>query len=96
MRALEKSDRLNRSIEFLPDDEDMAERQAAGRGLTAPEYAVLFSYAKLALYDGLLPTDVPDDPYLVSDLARYFPRPLRDKYAPPVGRHRLRREIIAT
>ena len=96
MRALEKSDRLDRAIEFLPDDEDMAERQAAGRGLTAPEYAVLFSYAKLALYDGLLPTDVPDDPYFVSDLARYFPQPLRDRYAPPLGRHRLRREIIAT
>ena len=96
IRGMEKAGRLDRSIEFLPDDEAMAERQVAGRGLTAPEYAVLFSYAKLALYDALLPTDVPDDPYLVSDLARYFPKQLREAYAEPIGRHRLRREIIAT
>ena len=42
----------DRAIEFLPDDEEIAERKAARGGLTRPEYAVLFSYAKLGLYDG--------------------------------------------
>ncbi|MFQ5973385.1 MAG: NAD-glutamate dehydrogenase, partial [Alphaproteobacteria bacterium] len=96
VKSLEKEGRLDRAIEFLPDDEEMQERQAQGSGLTRPEYAVLFSYAKLALYDELLPTNVPDDPHLVRDLARYFPERLRERFAEPIARHRLRREIIAT
>ncbi len=96
MCALEKAGQLDRVIEFLPDDEEMAARRAAGQGFTRPEYAVLFAYAKIALYNALLPTDVPDDPYLVRDLARYFPKPLRKSYEPMIAQHRLRREIIAT
>jgi glutamate dehydrogenase len=41
MRALEKAGRLNRAVEFLPADDEVAERRAARRGLTAPERAVL-------------------------------------------------------
>ena len=96
MRGLERSGRLNRPIEFLPNDEEMAERQSAREGLTRPEYAVLFSYAKLALYDDLLETPLPDSPYLTRDIARYFPRDLRQTYEAQIGAHRLRREIIAT
>ncbi len=87
---------LDRAIEHLPDDEDMADLQADDLGLTRPEYAVLFSHAKIALYGDLLPTKVPDDPYLTKDLARYFPKPLREKFSAQVARHRLRREIVAT
>ena len=96
MRSLERAGRLDRAIEFLPDDEVMAERKAAGLCLTRPEHAVLFSYAKIVLFDSLLATDLLDDAYLVRDLARYFPTPLQSKYEVQIGRHRLRREIIAT
>lgn len=96
MRSLERRGLLDRPIEHLPDDERMADLQSDGLGLTRPEYAVLFSYAKIALYGDLLPTDVPDDAYLVKDLARYFPRPLRKRFEDQVARHRLRREIVAT
>jgi glutamate dehydrogenase len=96
MRSLEKSGRLNRAIEFLPDDEEIQRRQAAGQGLTRPELAVLMAYSKLALYDQLLPSDLPDDPALVGDLLRYFPAPIRKQHAEAVMRHRLRREIVAT
>ncbi len=96
MRTLERSGRLDRTIEFLPDDEEIAERKAARVGLTRPEYAVLFSYAKLSLYDEILPTDLPDDPYLVRDLARYFPEQLQERFPEQLARHRLRREIVAT
>ena len=34
MRGLERAGRLNRAIEFLPDDEEIRRRVAAGRGLT--------------------------------------------------------------
>ncbi|MBO6783903.1 MAG: NAD-glutamate dehydrogenase, partial [Alphaproteobacteria bacterium] len=96
MRALERRGLLDRAIEELPDDEGMAELQEDDLGLTRPEYAVLFSHAKIALYGDLLPTAVPDDPYLVKDLARYFPKPLREKFPEQIARHRLRREIVAT
>jgi glutamate dehydrogenase len=96
MRALERRGLLDRSIEFLPDDEEMTDRLSDGQGLTRPEYAVTFAYSKLALYGDLLPTDVPDDPYLAGDLARYFPKLIREEYADHIARHRLRREIVAT
>ncbi len=96
MQALERRGLLDRAIEELPDDEAMAGLQEEDLGLTRPEYAVLFSHAKIALYGDLLPTAVPDDPYLVKDLARYFPEPLRAKFGDQIARHRLRREIVAT
>jgi len=96
MHRLERRGRLNRAIEFLPTDDELAERAGAGRGLTRPELAVLLAYAKIDLYDQLLPTDLPDDPLLVEDLVRYFPQPLRAGFRPAIERHSLRREIIAT
>jgi glutamate dehydrogenase len=65
-------------------------------GLTRPEMAVLLAYAKNSIYDELLPSDLPDDPQLEDDLIKYFPTALRQSYKEQNGRHRLRREIIAT
>jgi len=96
MRMLEKTGRLDRAVEFLPDEEVLAERAAAKRGLVRPEIAVLMSYAKIWLYDELLDSDLPDDPWLADDLICYFPTPLRQTYKKEIGLHRLRREIIAT
>ena len=96
MRMLERSDRLNRAVEFLPDDETLDERQVAKKGLTRPEIAILISYSKIWLYDELLASDLPDDPQLIEDLLQYFPTPLRVKYLDDIRQHRLHREIIAT
>jgi glutamate dehydrogenase len=96
IRSLEKAGRLNRSLEFLPDDEAFAERRAAKQGLTTPERAVLLAYAKIALSDELLASDVPDDPFISTALERYFPVPLRERFRAEIHGHPLRREIIAT
>jgi glutamate dehydrogenase len=96
MQGLEREGRLNREVEFLPDDAGLAERARLGEGLTRPELAVLLAYAKLALYDRLLDSPVPDDPYLGRELERYFPAALRERFPDAVAGHRLRREIIAT
>ena len=96
MRSLERAGKLDRALERLPDDEVLAERQEAGIGLTRPELAVLLAYAKMALFETLLGSDLPADTYLAVDLLRYFPRPLRKRHKAAIGRHRLRREIIAT
>jgi glutamate dehydrogenase len=96
MRTLERAGVLNRQLEGLPDDETVQERQRLNRGLTRPELAILLSYAKIALYDELLASDLPDDPALDADVAAYFPTPLRRDYAEEIRSHRLRREIAAT
>jgi glutamate dehydrogenase len=96
MQFLEKAGRLNRAIEFLPDDTEVAERRAAGLGLTAPERAVLLAYSKMWLYDEVLASPLPDDPWVATALERYFPQQLRTRFAGHMARHPLKREIIAT
>ena len=96
IRALERSGDLNRALEFLPSDEELAERRQAGEGLTRPELAVTLSYGKIWLYKALIHSNVPEDPYLSAELARYFPTPVQRRFAARIKRHRLRREIIAT
>jgi glutamate dehydrogenase len=96
MKTLEKEKRLSRRIEFLPDDEELEARAQRKLGFTRPELAVLLSNAKIALYDELLASDLPDDPFMQEDLKLYFPTPLREAFAEQISRHRLRREIIST
>src|SRR6202522_4522904 len=96
IRALERSGDLNRSLEYLPTEEEIAERRKAGEGLTRPELAITLSYGKIWLYRALIHSNVPEDPYLSAELARYFPTPIQKRFAPRLKRHRLRREIIAT
>jgi glutamate dehydrogenase len=96
IRSLESSRKLNRDLEALPDDEQLAERAREHRGLTRPELAVLLAYSKVDLYAELLDSDVPEDPYLGTELERYFPPPLPERFAEAMHSHRLGREIVAT
>jgi glutamate dehydrogenase len=96
IRALERSGELNRTLEFLPSDDELAERRKSGVGLTRPELAILLAYSKIWLNNHLLASDVPEDPYLSTELERYFPAPIQQRFPRAISRHRLRREIIAT
>ena len=95
MQWLEGAGRLNRAIEFLPTDEEIARRRTAATGLTAPENAVLLAYAKMSLFDELLLSNLPDDPYFNRALKAYFPKLLSEKFGSAVDSHPLKREIIA-
>ncbi len=96
LNTLEAEGWINRSLEYLPTDKQIAERQAAGGGLTTPEFAVLLAYTKTTNIEMMVQTSLPDDPYLEPELVRYFPAPLRTRFDEQIDRHRLRREIIAT
>ena len=96
MQSLESSGRLNRAIEFLPTDEEIASRKARKQGLTAPEGAVVLAYAKMSVFDELLASNLPDDPYFSRALKAYFPQVLTEKFAPAIAAHPLKREIVAT
>ncbi|KAI3596527.1 NAD-specific glutamate dehydrogenase, large form [Cupriavidus necator H850] len=96
VRWLERAGRLNRPLEFLPSEEEIAERKLADEGLASPERAVLLAYSKMWLYDELLASDVPEDALVAGLLSDYFPVPLRQRYADAMQRHPLRREILST
>ena len=96
MGNLEARGLLNRKVEDLPDDVAVAERVAAGRALTRPEIGVLLSYAKLVLFDEIVASGLPDDPYFDSALRSYFPRKMQKPHSADIASHRLRREIIST
>ncbi|MFZ0043409.1 MAG: NAD-glutamate dehydrogenase domain-containing protein, partial [Solirubrobacteraceae bacterium] len=93
---LEEVASLDRGLEFLPTPAVIATRRGDHQGLVAPELATLMANCKIQLYEELLESDLPEDPYLVQDLERYFPPPLPDRFPEPIRRHRLRRELVAT
>jgi glutamate dehydrogenase len=94
--ALEGARKLDRELEALPSDEELAERKRDHRGLTRPELAVVLAYSKIDLYRELLDSDVPEDQHLSGELDHYFPAPLPERYGERMRELRLRREIIAT
>ena len=96
MQWLEGSGRLNRAIEFLPTDEEIARRKARKAGLTAPEGAVVLAYAKMSVFDDLVASNLPDDPFFSRALKAYFPKVLTEQFGAAIAAHPLKREIIAT
>jgi glutamate dehydrogenase len=96
IHALEHEGRLDRGLEFLPDDEELGERRSENKGLSAPELAILLSYSKITTYQDLLNSDAPEDPYLSREMERYFPTPLRERFREQIHEHRLHRQITAT
>jgi glutamate dehydrogenase len=96
MNDLEKAERLDRKLEYLPDDKTLIERKADNKPLTRPEIAMLLAYSKMYLKQDILASDVSDDPQFDKYLLTAFPKPLREKYLPQMKEHSLRREIVAT
>lgn len=97
MLDLEKTGRLDRALEFLPDDKALLERKAENKALTRPEIAVLLAYSKMYLKQDILASNVPEDPYFDNKyLLTAFPKVMREKYLPQMKEHSLRREIVAT
>jgi len=96
MQHLEQIGKLDRVIEFLPDNDEIAERLSNNKGLVRPEIAVIISYSKMVMFDDLLASNFTKDPALEQTLMDYFPQALQVAYEEPIKAHRLRSEIIAT
>ena len=93
---LERTGLLNREIEFLPDEVQIEERRSRKQGFTRPELAVVLSYAKIDLYNGLIDSEATLVDFLAIDPQRYFPKILRRRFADLIPGHRLSRQILAT
>jgi glutamate dehydrogenase len=96
MNELERSGKIDRSLEFLPNEKLLMEHKLMGKGLSSPSICVLLCYSKIILKEGILASDVPEDPYLKQFLVGSFPRPLQERYSKQMQQHPLKREIIAT
>jgi glutamate dehydrogenase len=97
MRYSEEIGALDRALESMPDEDAIAERKAAGLGLTRPEIAVLLAVSKNVVSSYLLESTVPDDPYVgAAALARYLPLSLRSEFNDLLPHHPLHREITCS
>ena len=96
IRSLEGAGQLNRTLEALPNEEEIDQRRLANEGLTRPELAVLLSYAKIDLYDSLANRQLVKENYHLQELSNYFPPPLPRRYKALLKEHRLSQEILAT
>lgn len=96
INELERIGKLDRGIEFIPEEKILIERKLLGMGIPKPTVAVLLCYSKTILKEQILATNVPEDTYLKSLLVSYFPKPLQERFSPQMQEHPLKREIIAT
>ncbi len=94
--SLEAEGHLDRALDDLPNDKQIAERQSVGSGLRTPEFAVMIASTKNVDIAEIMQTDLPDSPVLEPDLLAYFPPALRQRFPDALREHRLRREIVAT
>ncbi|WP_347879898.1 NAD-glutamate dehydrogenase [Tianweitania aestuarii] len=94
--GLEERGLLDRTVEVLPSDAALADRETRGVPLTRAELGVLLAYAKLTLFADLVGSGLPDEPVFERDLISYFPPEMAEPYRDEILGHRLRREIIAT
>ncbi len=96
MAGLEVAGHLDRKVEALPDAEEIAVRRMAGAGLTRPEAAVLFAYAKADLADALEVSPLARIPEVGSAVASYFPPVVTARLGDLLSDHRLYPQLAAT
>ena len=87
---------LDRKVEGIVSDEVLIARARTGHGLERPELAVIMAYAKMAIYEALVDCTLIDDPSLIPDLHRAFPRAMQEHHVAAIDGHRLRGELVAT
>ncbi len=91
---LEKLGILDRKIEFLPNQQEIIERQRLGIGLTMPELSVLLAYSKINLDKEILNIDLSNEIYSEL-LINYFPSFLQQHYLEYIKNHYLHKQIIS-
>ncbi|MDG7056180.1 MAG: NAD-glutamate dehydrogenase [Wolbachia endosymbiont of Meromenopon meropis] len=94
---LEKSGLLNRSIEFLPTDEEIAKMLTEAESFSSPQLSVLMSYTRTAIENEIILSNLPEKDSLCLDyLLKYFPQKMIVEFKDYILNHQLRREIIST
>ncbi|WP_444925218.1 NAD-glutamate dehydrogenase [Microbulbifer sp. DLAB2-AF] len=96
INTLEDDGRLNRALEFIPDNEQISDRVHKGQTLTRPELSVLISYVKVKLKEELQEAEITDNPRVREAAESAFPSALVGRYKGQVYEHPLLRQIVST
>ncbi len=96
IRELHKLGYINRTLENLPDDEDLIDRAQHKQGLLRSELAVCLAGVKMYLKDVILESKLIKNERLLPFLNSYFPKLLNEKYSKQIKEHQLANNIIAT
>jgi glutamate dehydrogenase len=96
IRHLEREGVLNRKEDAIATEDLYAERISQNEYLTRPELAVLMSYAKIELKDGLEKAALDDDPAFARFAQNTFPGDLLDRFPRAAETHQLAGDIIRT
>ncbi|MFB6345541.1 MAG: NAD-glutamate dehydrogenase domain-containing protein [bacterium] len=96
IQHLEETINLDRSVESLPDEQELQDRQRANESMTRPELAVLLSYTKMDLYNKTRQQSWPESTVIEPFLRRYFPPKVIQDHSSALDNHRLRKEIALT
>jgi glutamate dehydrogenase len=96
IKGLKDAGILNLTQERLPFKRVLEERQAAHKGLTRPELAVVGSYVKMRVYRGLLAGDPLPESMARRFLDAYFPDKVASDHQDAIAEHMLRHEILCT
>ncbi|MGV6806812.1 MAG: hypothetical protein ACWA5K_02770 [bacterium] len=95
LKEWENSGLIDRELEGLPSDEELADRLKNTQTLFRPELAILVSHAKIQAKQALVEDPIIDDPFFEEFLFRGFPSSMTENYGAVIENHRLRREITA-
>jgi len=96
IEILEKSGHLDRSLESIPENDELQERFQQGLGLARPEISVLLAYSKQVLKQKLLlELDALDEMLFQQELMGYFPDQLQENFPEEIKKHCLAQEIVA-
>ena len=96
IRDLEQRGRLDRVLEYLPENHEINEREKQGLTFTRPELAIVLSYAKVELKEAFIAADLTTEPSLVAYVNTAFPEIIVQRFPEPLSRHPLLKEIVAT
>ena len=96
IKSLESSNILDRKVEFLPDDKNLADRERNLEKLTRPELAVILSYNKMSCSKKIISSDILAQDYFKKFLIEYFPKMIQDQFKEFILSGPLSKEIIAT
>ena len=93
---LNKLGYITRSLDALPDDDELDELIERRCGLDRPIVAPIMAGVKMWCQESLASSALCDDPVLEDVLLEYFPKLLVERFKSDVQNHPLRRNIIAT
>ncbi len=95
LEDLEDAGLVNPEVEALPTKEELSRRREAGAGLSRPELAVLFAYARSELARAIDSSPLTGEEALTECALRYFPPTVRQGFSDLVPEHPLYHQLVA-